>query len=110
MRELRERLVLVHGTNFFVTPDELAGKVLAAVSSHAAKMVLPQVVRHMQRTQLGFVANVVELGISARGDRAGAQRRGTRPGLHLHDMVVHAPLARRPSGSGSHGSGGIRVS
>lgn len=64
MRELREQLVLVHGTNFFVTPDELAGKVLAAVSSHAAKMVLPQVVRHMQRTQLGFVANVVELGIS----------------------------------------------
>src|SRR5437899_9007371 len=64
MREFREQLVLVHGTDFFVTPDELAGKVLAAVSSHAAKLLLPQVVRHMQRTQLGFVANVVELGIS----------------------------------------------
>jgi hypothetical protein len=64
MREFREQLVLAHGTNFFVTPDELAGKVLAAVSSYAAKLLLPQVVRHMQRTQLGFVANVVELGIS----------------------------------------------
>ena len=61
---MSEQLVLVHGTDFFVTPDELAGKVLAAVSSHAAKLLLPQVVRHMQRTQLGFVANVVELGIS----------------------------------------------
>jgi Domain of unknown function (DUF4062) len=64
MREFREQLGLLHGTNFFVTPDELAGKVLAAVSSHAAKLLLPQVVRHMQRTQLGFVVNVVELGMS----------------------------------------------
>jgi hypothetical protein len=64
MREFREQLVLVHGTNFFVTPDELAGKVLAAVSSHAAKLVLPQVVRHMQRTQLGVVANMADLETS----------------------------------------------
>jgi len=64
VRELREQLILAHGTNFFVTPDELAGKVLAAVSSSSAKLLLPQVVRHIQRTQLGFVANVVDLGIS----------------------------------------------
>src|SRR5438876_1420920 len=46
---MRDRMVKAHGTNFFVTPEELAAKVLAAVSAHAATSALPQTIRHMQR-------------------------------------------------------------